>query len=309
MTESDTQFMAEPQAPRTLQGAATELPMIVWLRGDEPHCADFILEADDVMSQLGIRRSRLTQISGKELRVGRMRRGRYVSPVYRQSDVDAYLAWTRATASHMKSSSVLQEAAEALRYEGEALVERLAAAPDELASRVETSVKQGVLASARHVYAAAATVKGDVAALERLMHALAAGNRERLTALDEHAAATAARLGGAEARLSVVTKDLAEAAATGRLAREDIAALGSTLLAELAAQRDFLSELARRQHSILQTAAASAASHQAAIAALIVRIEGLAAAPSASSEGQPPPARAHVISEARRCRRRGLTPG
>ena len=98
-----------------------ELPMVVWLRGDEPYYGQFTLTADDVMAQLGIRRSRLTQISGRELRVGRARRGRYVSPVFRPGDVDAYQAWTRATAAHQKSSSMLDAAARELAQRAEAL--------------------------------------------------------------------------------------------------------------------------------------------------------------------------------------------
>src|SRR5438045_3561626 len=54
---------------------ADALPMLVWLRGDESYCGDFCLDADQVMVRLGIKRSRLTQISGRELRVGRMRMG------------------------------------------------------------------------------------------------------------------------------------------------------------------------------------------------------------------------------------------
>jgi hypothetical protein len=92
-----------------------ELPLIVWLRGDESYAGDFSLSADEAMKALGIKRSRLTQISGKELRVGRIRVDRYIRPVYRQSDIDAYLEWTRPTATHIKSSDVLLHAATELR--------------------------------------------------------------------------------------------------------------------------------------------------------------------------------------------------
>src|SRR5262245_8088354 len=108
---------AAASEPADTMGDLADLPMIVWLRGDEPYCGDFVLEADAVMTQLGIRRSRLTQISGRELRVGRIRRGRYVMPVYRQTDVDSYRGWTRATASHLKSSTLLQDAADSLKAE------------------------------------------------------------------------------------------------------------------------------------------------------------------------------------------------
>jgi hypothetical protein len=96
-----------------------ELPMIVWLRGDEAWYPEFNLDADAVMAKLGIKRSRLTQISGKELRVGRVRVDRYIKPVYRDEDVESYKAWTRTTASHQKSSAALKDAALALHTQGE----------------------------------------------------------------------------------------------------------------------------------------------------------------------------------------------
>ena len=102
-----------------------ELPQVVWLRGDEPYCGSFTLDAEAVMQRLGIKRTRLTQISGRELRVGRIRRGRYVAPVYRAEDVDAYAAWTRPTAAHLKSSQVLEDAARALAQQGDVVAERV----------------------------------------------------------------------------------------------------------------------------------------------------------------------------------------
>ncbi len=88
-----------------------DMPMIVWLRGDEDYVEDFSIDADTAMKTLGIKRSRLTQISGKELRVGRIRIGRYVRPVYRPVDIQAYVEWTRPTATHAKSSNIIEEAA------------------------------------------------------------------------------------------------------------------------------------------------------------------------------------------------------
>jgi hypothetical protein len=95
-------------------GSTKNLPLVVWLRGDEPYFTEFSLDAEAVMQQLGIKRSRLTQISGNELRVGRTRIDRYVRPVYRPCDIDEYQQWTRATASHHKSSTLLEQAAHKL---------------------------------------------------------------------------------------------------------------------------------------------------------------------------------------------------
>jgi hypothetical protein len=91
------------------------IPMIVWLRGDEPWFNQFDMDAESVMAALGIKRSRLTQISGKDLRVGRVRMDRYIRPVYRSLDVEQYLKWTRATASHQKSSDAIKIAVDQLQ--------------------------------------------------------------------------------------------------------------------------------------------------------------------------------------------------
>ncbi len=99
-----------------------EVPMVVWLRGDEPNFSDFSLGADQVMKSLGIRRSRLNQISGRELRVGRTRVDSYIRPVYRPVDVEEYLKWSRPTASHKKSSEVLEEARTKLEQQSERLL-------------------------------------------------------------------------------------------------------------------------------------------------------------------------------------------
>jgi hypothetical protein len=100
-------------------------PMVVWLRGDESYFNEFTLSTDAAMDLLKIRRSRLTQISGRELRVGRTRIDRYVRPVYRQIDIDGYLAWTRQTASHQKSANALKEAALILSTKSDELTEEL----------------------------------------------------------------------------------------------------------------------------------------------------------------------------------------
>jgi hypothetical protein len=102
-------------------GEHDDFPMIVWLRGDEPWFTRFDMDAEAVMQALGIKRSRLTQISGRELRVGRVRVDRYIRPVYRSSDIEKYLAWTRATASHQKSSDVIKTAVEQLHEQTEAV--------------------------------------------------------------------------------------------------------------------------------------------------------------------------------------------
>jgi DNA anti-recombination protein RmuC len=104
-----------------------DIPMIVWLRGDEEFFNDFSVDADAAMAELGIRRSRLTQISGRELRVGKKRVDRYIRPYFRPQDVAAYKNFTRATVSHMKSSQVLDDVLARLEAETGQLIEKVAA--------------------------------------------------------------------------------------------------------------------------------------------------------------------------------------
>lgn len=103
----------------------SDLPMIVWLKGDEPFADEFSLDADAAMAALGIKRSRLTQISGRELRVGRIRIDRYTRPVYRREDVEIYKQWTRPTATHLRSSSVITDAAKKLEQHTEQITQEL----------------------------------------------------------------------------------------------------------------------------------------------------------------------------------------
>ena len=92
----------------------TDLPMVVYLQGDEEFIIDFEVDADRAMDFLGIKRSRLTQISGRELRVGRIRKDRYIRPMYRVKDLEDYKSWTRATATSQSSSKVMEKAVSSL---------------------------------------------------------------------------------------------------------------------------------------------------------------------------------------------------
>ena len=62
------------------ESADETLAMVVWLDDAAHLCEEFSMDADEVMQELGIKRSRLTQISGKELRVGRLRIDKYTKP-------------------------------------------------------------------------------------------------------------------------------------------------------------------------------------------------------------------------------------
>jgi hypothetical protein len=123
------------------------LPLTLWVRGDEDFATDFFLEADDVMQILGIKRSRLTQISGRELRVARRKMGRYVKPFYREADVLQYKSWTRATAAHAKSKNLVDQAIGELKQVAQSVQEgfadqRTAADSDLLMGQVMALSKQ-----------------------------------------------------------------------------------------------------------------------------------------------------------------------
>lgn len=115
-----------------------DLPMLVWLRGDEPYFNEFSWDAEKVMETLGIKRSRLNQISGKDLRVGRTRINSYIRPIFRPVDVEEYLEWTRPTASHKKSSVVLEEARQKLETRSEQLVDLFSSQTEDFAKSFKT---------------------------------------------------------------------------------------------------------------------------------------------------------------------------
>lgn len=119
-----------------------EFPMIVWLRGDEPWYSEFNMDAEATMNALGIKRSRLTQIAGKDLRVGRVRVDRYIRPVFRSRDVEQYLNLTRATASHQKSSDALNSAAELLCQQVNRLEARLETINQNLMTQIESTLQK-----------------------------------------------------------------------------------------------------------------------------------------------------------------------
>ncbi len=142
------------------------LPMVVHLRGDEECVEDFLFDAQAAMEFLGIKRSRLTQISGKELRVGRIRQDRYVRPVYRKIDLDDYQSWTRKTASHQSSSQAIETAVEKLEGQCQRLEEHTIVGLKESFLQLEKRVLKLLLgfpeAHKNDLQRAAKEIKGDV---------------------------------------------------------------------------------------------------------------------------------------------------
>ena len=133
-----------------VEGASTdsleELPMVVILRGDEPYAESFCRDADYVMKKLQIKRSRLTQISGKDLRVGRIRVDRYVRPMYRDEDVEKYQSWTRSPATHKNSSQMIDLAVERLEQKSEEFALGLKDVLTDIESGVAKEIKDHIKA-------------------------------------------------------------------------------------------------------------------------------------------------------------------
>ena len=144
---SDPLSGPKPVDPPSRAGATSDLPMVVWLTGDEPYFSDFKLDAEAVMGALNIKRSRLTQISGRELRVGRTRIDRYIRPMYREEDVQEYLTWTKPTATSKRSSEMVEQAAAALA---------------EQSALIEKTLKEPMAANQRHILRATSQVEGYI---------------------------------------------------------------------------------------------------------------------------------------------------
>lgn len=148
----------------------TSLPMVVWLRGDEDFVEEFTLDAEAAMEQLGIKRTRLTQISGRQLRVGRMRQGRYIKPLYRPEDVAAYLKSARAPMSHLKAAKTIEETKsyfEDIKESVLKIVEDAQASMNEAFHRALQSALEQQRSTSEHIYQQAIN---NTKALERLIH-------------------------------------------------------------------------------------------------------------------------------------------
>ena len=135
--EMPPSFSSDSKVDQTAQSC---LPMIINLQGDEEFFHEFDMNADEVMDVLNIKRSRLNQISGKELRVGRAKIGRYIRPLFRCEDVNNYKNWTRATATHKKSQEVIDGAVNRLESYASELADSLATDSGILSSKLNTSI-------------------------------------------------------------------------------------------------------------------------------------------------------------------------
>lgn len=76
--------------------------------------SEFDCNAEQAMEYLGIKRSRLTQISGNQLPCARIKVDRYIRPMYRWSDVRSYRERLQLSVSYSKSKQEVHEASSEL---------------------------------------------------------------------------------------------------------------------------------------------------------------------------------------------------
>lgn len=94
------------QNPQTLLGSS-EIE-VLYLDLHDPRAAQFDVGADEAMEALGIKRSRLTQISGRTLPCARIKIGRYVRPMYRHQDIENYRSRLRIPQSRAHAAQIIE---------------------------------------------------------------------------------------------------------------------------------------------------------------------------------------------------------
>lgn len=118
-----------------------DLPMVHIFRGDEELVSEFNQSAEKAMEILGIKRSRLNQISGRELRVAKIRTNGYVRPFYRLIDLQEYLAWSRAPVTHKRSTEVIDDVVSRLEAHAMDLKEGLSEEGNALHSTMVSAIQ------------------------------------------------------------------------------------------------------------------------------------------------------------------------
>lgn len=92
---------------------------ILYLHSRDPRVREFSCSAADAMQMIGIKRSRLTQISGKSLACARIKIGRYIRPMYRPQDIEDYVRRSRISQSQHKSRHIIETSTTKLIQEAE----------------------------------------------------------------------------------------------------------------------------------------------------------------------------------------------
>ena len=88
---------------------------IIYLSNDDPRIQEYTHNATEAMNILGIKKSRLHQITGTKLPCARIKIGRYLKPMYRHSDITDYLESLRTPISSAKSHKLINQSLQSLR--------------------------------------------------------------------------------------------------------------------------------------------------------------------------------------------------
>lgn len=117
-------------------------PMLTYLDHHDEEAREYNCDADEAMSILGIKRSRLTQISGKSLRCARVKMSRYTRPMFRRCDLEEYKKLLRVPQSHIASSNLITQATDELQKSARELTASLASQGGVLSKIIEETLSQ-----------------------------------------------------------------------------------------------------------------------------------------------------------------------
>ena len=106
-----------PRQSSHLGASAEPAKSYLFLEPDSAEAHTFDCDATAAMTYLGIKRSRLTQISGRELPCARIKVDRYTRPMYRWTDVKSYHESTKTTVSYAKSQQLFETTIHTLTHQ------------------------------------------------------------------------------------------------------------------------------------------------------------------------------------------------
>ena len=93
----------------------SEETKILYLSTADPRILEYDCSAAQAMEILGIKRSRLHQITGSKLACARIKIGRYLRPMYKKSDLTDYLHSLRSPLSKAKSQKIFDDSLNSLK--------------------------------------------------------------------------------------------------------------------------------------------------------------------------------------------------
>ena len=124
-----------------VEGASSKEDSVLYLEAHDPRAQEFNCNAQEAMEALGIKRSRLTQISGQTLPCARIKIGRYQRPMYRKKDLEQYIAHLRIPASRAQTSHIIERGVLQLQECAEKLTASLSQESGILSQTLEKSLE------------------------------------------------------------------------------------------------------------------------------------------------------------------------